>query len=42
VIADLSADRTAEILGISPATVHVHLHRALSNLRRQTQPLEVA
>ena len=41
VIADLSAERTAEILGISPATVHVHLHRALTALRKQTEPLEV-
>ena len=41
VIADLSAERTAEILGISAATVHVHLHRALSSLRKQTELLEV-
>lgn len=41
VIADLSAEQTAEILGISAATVHVHLHRALSTLRKQTELLEV-
>lgn len=40
-IADLSAEQTAEILGISAATVHVHLHRALSTLRKQAEPLEV-
>jgi RNA polymerase sigma-70 factor (ECF subfamily) len=40
-IADLSAEQTADILGISAATVHVHLHRALSTLRKQTEPLEV-
>jgi DNA-directed RNA polymerase specialized sigma24 family protein len=33
VIADLSAEDAARMLDISPATVHVHLHRALSTLR---------
>jgi RNA polymerase sigma-70 factor (ECF subfamily) len=35
VIAGLSAEQTAQVLGIAPATVHVHLHRALSTLRTQ-------
>ncbi|MFD0747679.1 RNA polymerase sigma factor [Phytohabitans flavus] len=35
VLADLSAEDTGELLGIAPATVHVHLHRALSALRLQ-------
>jgi RNA polymerase sigma-70 factor (ECF subfamily) len=35
VLADLSADETARLLGIAPATVHVHLHRALDALRRR-------
>ena len=34
-LADLSADDTAALLGIAPATVHVHLHRALATLRTQ-------
>ncbi|HEX6871999.1 MAG TPA: sigma-70 family RNA polymerase sigma factor [Micromonosporaceae bacterium] len=34
VLADLSADEVAAVLGIESATVHVHLHRALSVLRR--------
>ena len=33
ILADLSADETAHLLGISAATVHVHLHRALAVLR---------
>ena len=33
VLADLSAEETGRLLGIAPATVHVHLHRALSALR---------
>jgi len=33
VLADLSPQETAELLGIAPATVHVHLHRALVTLR---------
>jgi RNA polymerase sigma-70 factor (ECF subfamily) len=32
-LADLSAEETADLLGIAPATVHVHLHRALGTLR---------
>jgi RNA polymerase sigma-70 factor (ECF subfamily) len=35
VLADLSADETARLLGIAPATVHVHLHRALDALRHR-------
>ena len=33
VLADLPAEETGRLLGIAPATVHVHLHRALSTLR---------
>ena len=33
VLADLPAEETARLLGIAPATVHVHLHRALATLR---------
>jgi RNA polymerase sigma-70 factor (ECF subfamily) len=33
ILADLSAEETATLLGIAPATVHVHLHRALSTMR---------
>jgi RNA polymerase sigma-70 factor (ECF subfamily) len=33
IVADLSADDTARLLGLAPATVHVHLHRALDALR---------
>jgi RNA polymerase sigma-70 factor (ECF subfamily) len=33
VLADLSPEETGELLGIAPATVHVHLHRALGTLR---------
>ncbi len=32
-LAELSAEDTGEVLGIAPATVHVHLHRALVALR---------
>jgi RNA polymerase sigma-70 factor (ECF subfamily) len=32
-VAGLSAERTAYVLGIAEATVHVHLHRALATLR---------
>jgi len=35
VLADLSAEDAGELLGIAPATVHVHLHRALAALRLQ-------
>jgi len=34
-LADLSAEETAALLGIAPSTVHVHLHRALSTMRAQ-------
>jgi RNA polymerase sigma-70 factor (ECF subfamily) len=34
IIADLSAEDTGLMLGIKPATVHVHLHRALESIRR--------
>jgi RNA polymerase sigma-70 factor (ECF subfamily) len=37
-LADLSADDTAAVLGIAPATVHVHLHRALASLRASLRP----
>ena len=33
VLADLSAEEVGELLGIAPATVHVHLHRAVGALR---------
>lgn len=33
VLADLSPEETGELLGIAPATVHVHLNRALGTLR---------
>ncbi|HET8659318.1 MAG TPA: sigma-70 family RNA polymerase sigma factor [Micromonosporaceae bacterium] len=32
-LADLSTEETAGLLHIAPATVHVHLHRALATLR---------
>jgi RNA polymerase sigma-70 factor (ECF subfamily) len=32
-VADLSAEETGALLGITAATVHVHLHRALQSLR---------
>jgi RNA polymerase sigma-70 factor (sigma-E family) len=32
---DLDTEATARLLGISPGTVGVHLHRALATLRRQ-------
>lgn len=35
ILADLAADETAQLLGITPATVHVHLHRALDALRHR-------
>ncbi len=42
VLADLSAEETGTTLGITAATVHVHLHRGLDALRRsltdQTDP----
>ena len=38
VIADLSEDETGRILGISPKTVSVHLHRALGSLRQKMRP----
>ncbi|HEY7224153.1 MAG TPA: sigma-70 family RNA polymerase sigma factor [Micromonosporaceae bacterium] len=42
-IADLSAEETGRLLGISTATVHVHLHRALIALRSQrTSPAGLA
>jgi RNA polymerase sigma-70 factor (ECF subfamily) len=34
ILADLSAEDTAILLGIRAATVHVHLHRALDSLRQ--------
>ena len=40
VLADLSADETAQALGIAPATVHVHLHRALATLRVVLRPVK--
>ena len=33
ILAGLTAEETAEALDIAPATVHVHLHRALAALR---------
>lgn len=33
ILADLDAEQTGRLLGITPATVHVHLHRALAALR---------
>jgi RNA polymerase sigma factor (sigma-70 family) len=35
ILADLSAEDTAAVLGIAPATVHVHMHRAMATLRNQ-------
>jgi RNA polymerase sigma-70 factor (sigma-E family) len=37
VLADLSAEETGELLGIAPATVHVHLHRAIGTLRARLE-----
>jgi DNA-directed RNA polymerase specialized sigma24 family protein len=37
-LADLDAKATGEVLGISAATVDVHLHRALTRLRRELGP----
>lgn len=41
-LADLSAEQTADLLGIAVGTVHTHLHRALGTLRELAQPQEVA
>lgn len=41
-LADLSAEQTAGILGIATGTVHVHLHRAIATLRELTARQEVA
>jgi RNA polymerase sigma-70 factor (ECF subfamily) len=41
-LADLSAEHTADILGIAIGTVHVHLHRAIATLRELTARQEVA
>ncbi len=38
VLADLSAQEVGAVLGIEPATVHVHLHRALDALRQHMPP----
>jgi RNA polymerase sigma-70 factor (ECF subfamily) len=35
VLADMPAEEVAAVLGIEAATVHVHLHRAVSALRRR-------
>jgi RNA polymerase sigma factor (sigma-70 family) len=35
ILAGLSAEQTASTLRIAPATVHVHLHRALATLRER-------
>ena len=35
ILADLSAEEAATVLGITPSTVGVHLHRAMSCLRGQ-------
>jgi RNA polymerase sigma-70 factor (ECF subfamily) len=37
-VADVSTEQTARLLGIAPATVDVHLHRALAALRAQLRP----
>jgi len=41
-LADLSAEETGALLGIAPATVHVHLHRALATLRGSLAGLQSA
>ena len=41
-LADLSAEETGALLGIAPATVHVHLHRALATLRGSLAGLQAA
>ena len=41
-LADLSADETGELLGITAATVHVHLHRALGTLRQRLGAAQTA
>jgi RNA polymerase sigma factor (sigma-70 family) len=38
VLADLSAPEVGAVLGISTATVHVHLHRGLEALRQSALP----
>lgn len=38
ILADLPASEVGEVLGIEPATVHVHLHRALTTLRQHMRP----
>ena len=38
VLADLPANEVGSVLGIEPATAHVHLHRALEGLRRRMSP----
>jgi RNA polymerase sigma factor (sigma-70 family) len=40
VLADLPAHEVGAMLGIEPATVHVHLHRALAALRRNMLPAQ--
>ena len=42
VLADLSAEDAGTLLGIAPATVHVHLHRALETLRRELSASDYA
>jgi RNA polymerase sigma factor (sigma-70 family) len=42
VLADLSAEQTAEILGISPGAVGAHLHRALEKLRQNLAATDYA
>jgi RNA polymerase sigma-70 factor (ECF subfamily) len=37
-VADLSAEETGALLGMAPSTVHVHLHRALAELRKRLEP----
>jgi RNA polymerase sigma factor (sigma-70 family) len=41
-LADLSAEQTAGILGIAVGTVHVHLHRAVTALRELTLEQDVS
>jgi len=42
VLADLPAHEVAAVLGIEPATVYVHLHRALKALRQHVRPPQPA
>jgi RNA polymerase sigma-70 factor (ECF subfamily) len=42
VLADLSAEQTADILGISAGTVGAHLHRALGKLRENLAATDYA